>query len=188
MKTILLAGAVALASLSMPATAQAQTVVLTADQQAMYDTWPMERRTVYDAWPADIRTYYWTLPNDRQSMWWMMNDADRVALYEMPMNARDAAWRQHMEMHAAMPNANASATAMTTPSRTTSTSAMPAMRSGGMAQQVPAAHTGEYPPCRGNVQDNCVNPREAGLNYGNRPLQYWPGQPASEMQGTPRRN
>jgi hypothetical protein len=32
------------------------------------------------------------------------------------------------------------------------------------------------------MQDSCVNPREAGLNYGNRPLNYWPGQPASEMK------
>lgn len=37
-----------------------------------------------------------------------------------------------------------------------------------------------YPICKGKIQDECVNPREAGLNYGNRPLKYWPGHPASQ--------
>ena len=69
----------------------------------------------------------------------------------------------------AMPDENASETTMTTPSRTDNTSAMPATR--------------EYPVCGGEVQDSCINPREAGLNYGNRPLEYWPGRPASEIEG-----
>lgn len=38
------------------------------------------------------------------------------------------------------------------------------------------------PICKGDVQDGCINPREAGLNYGNRPLNYWPGKPASSMK------
>ncbi|GGD54138.1 hypothetical protein GRI62_04315 [Erythrobacter arachoides] len=190
MKNLLLAGAFALASLSLPAGAMAQdaSAGMTAQQQAMYNAWPMERRTMYEGWPDGVRTYYWTLDRDRQNMYWMMDDADRIRIYEMPMNERDAAWQQHMEMHAAMPSTNASMTTTTTPSRTTNASAMPAMRSGGMVQQTPAAHSGEYPPCRGTVQDNCVNPREAGLNYGNRPLDYWPGQPASQMDAsTPQR-
>lgn len=39
----------------------------------------------------------------------------------------------------------------------------------------------EYQVCGGDVTDNCINPREAGLNFGNRALDYWPGKPASEM-------
>ena len=39
----------------------------------------------------------------------------------------------------------------------------------------------EYQVCGGDVTDGCINPREAGLNYGNRALDYWPGKPASEM-------
>lgn len=39
----------------------------------------------------------------------------------------------------------------------------------------------EYQVCGGTVTDNCINPREAGLNFGNRALDYWPGKPASEM-------
>lgn len=35
--------------------------------------------------------------------------------------------------------------------------------------------------CMTQEQDNCINPRAAGLNWGDRPLEYWPGQPASQM-------
>lgn len=35
--------------------------------------------------------------------------------------------------------------------------------------------------CMNDSQDNCINPREAGLRWGNRPLAYWPGKPASRM-------
>jgi len=38
-----------------------------------------------------------------------------------------------------------------------------------------------YKVCKGDVQDSCINPRTAGLNFGARDLQYWPGRPASEI-------
>lgn len=38
-----------------------------------------------------------------------------------------------------------------------------------------------YDVCMNADQDSCINPRAAGLNWGNRPLTYWPGQPASSM-------
>lgn len=38
-----------------------------------------------------------------------------------------------------------------------------------------------YEVCMNQEQDSCINPRAAGLNWGNRPLDYWPGQPASSM-------
>ncbi len=34
--------------------------------------------------------------------------------------------------------------------------------------------------CTKTVQDSCINPREAGLDWGNRPLDHWPGKPGSE--------
>lgn len=34
--------------------------------------------------------------------------------------------------------------------------------------------------CMSDAQDDCINPRAAGLNFGNVPLDYWPGKPASE--------
>ena len=35
--------------------------------------------------------------------------------------------------------------------------------------------------CTPDRTDGCVNPREIGLDQGNRPINYWPGKPASEM-------
>ncbi|WP_260923790.1 hypothetical protein [Novosphingobium sp. 9] len=40
-----------------------------------------------------------------------------------------------------------------------------------------------YAVCTKNVQDGCINPRSAGLHFGNVPLDHWPGQPASQMSG-----
>lgn len=36
--------------------------------------------------------------------------------------------------------------------------------------------------CMNDTQDGCINPRAAGLKWGNRPLSYWPGKPASKMK------
>ena len=38
----------------------------------------------------------------------------------------------------------------------------------------PEAAVEDPPFCRGEVQDNCINPREAGENWGNRPLEDFP--------------
>lgn len=38
-----------------------------------------------------------------------------------------------------------------------------------------------YDVCMGDDKDGCINPRAAGLKWGNRPLDHWPGKPASEM-------
>ncbi|WP_198302009.1 hypothetical protein [Croceicoccus marinus] len=37
----------------------------------------------------------------------------------------------------------------------------------------------EYQICASDRQDNCMNPRAAGLARGDRPLRYWPGETAS---------
>ena len=39
-----------------------------------------------------------------------------------------------------------------------------------------------YEVCRQGMTDGCINPREAGLNFGNVPLDRWPGRPASEIR------
>ncbi|WP_338468055.1 hypothetical protein RXV95_05725 [Novosphingobium sp. ZN18A2] len=41
----------------------------------------------------------------------------------------------------------------------------------------------EYEVCTKQMTDSCINPRQAGLNWGNRPLGYWPGKPASDFSG-----
>ena len=146
---------------------------MSAEQQAMYDGWEVDQQTTFDAWPAAAQTYYWTLDDTQQDIWWnALNNDQRVRIVGMNPQARAAAWTSinaQMAENAATPSANASATTETTPSRSANSSASPATR--------------EYPPCRGEVQDSCINPREAGLNYGNRPLNYWPGRPASEIDG-----
>ena len=38
-----------------------------------------------------------------------------------------------------------------------------------------------YKVCRTEAEDGCIQPRAAGLNWGNHPLRHWPGRPASEM-------
>ncbi|MFN2100390.1 hypothetical protein [Altererythrobacter sp. MF3-039] len=41
-----------------------------------------------------------------------------------------------------------------------------------------------YEVCTSDAQDGCINPREAGLKWGNTPLNYWPGKPASKIEGS----
>lgn len=38
-----------------------------------------------------------------------------------------------------------------------------------------------YYLCNEERQDSCINPRDAGFDFGNRELTYWPGKPASEI-------
>lgn len=41
----------------------------------------------------------------------------------------------------------------------------------------------EYQLCSKTVTDSCINPHDAGFNWGNTELSYWPGKPASEIPG-----
>lgn len=41
----------------------------------------------------------------------------------------------------------------------------------------------QYKVCSATVTDSCIQPRQAGLNWGNTPIDYWPGKPASEIPG-----
>ncbi|NCP18793.1 MAG: hypothetical protein GW855_06505 [Erythrobacter sp.] len=54
-----------------------------------------------------------------------------------------------------------------------------------MAQQVPqgdAPMTGDLPICKPDQQTNCINSWDVNRT-GNRPINYWPGRPASEIEG-----
>ena len=37
-----------------------------------------------------------------------------------------------------------------------------------------------YEVCRDGKTDGCINPRDAGLDFGSVPLDHWPGRSASE--------
>ena len=42
----------------------------------------------------------------------------------------------------------------------------------------------DYSVCHAEIQDECINPRAAGLKWGNRAIAYWPGKPASELKAS----
>ena len=192
MNKLILAGAAALAC-AIPAVAQDIAVttsgdvyVMTGDQQTMYDAWPAERQTMYTGWPDTYKTYYWTLTPSQQTGWWALTDDQRTKIYAMTPELRASTWASIEKQMMNMPSANASTTAQV--ATTASVSAGPGnMRfvSNEVVQTTPAAAAAgtAYPPCKGDMQDHCINPREAGLKYGNVPLKYWPGKPASEIPG-----
>jgi hypothetical protein len=196
MNKLILAGAAALAFTAAPAAAQDMAVtaegdvyVLTAPQQTIYDAWPAERKSDYMAWPRDYQAYYWTLTEPQQNGWWVLTPDQRTRVFAMTPEQRVAAWTAIERQMASMPSANASATAQaaTTAAATNAVVGSPRFVSNAVVQTTPSSVNApgmtEYPPCKGDVQDSCINPREAGLNYGNRPLNYWPGKPASEIPG-----
>ena len=39
----------------------------------------------------------------------------------------------------------------------------------------------EYKLCKGGQTDSCINPQDAGFDWGGREIHYWPGRPASEI-------
>lgn len=192
MNKLILAGAAALA-LAIPASAQELAVaadgdvyVLSPSQKPIYDAWPLERRSGYDAWPNTYKNYYWTLPPTQQDAWFMLDDEQRARMLAMTPDARTQAWAAIEQQMDSRPSANASATARAaTTAAAGGTSGEPRFVSGEVLQTTTAATraNGQYPLCSATVQDSCVNPREAGKNYGNRPLNYWPGKPASEIPG-----
>ena len=45
----------------------------------------------------------------------------------------------------------------------------------GMATAVKVGDA-RYPVCMSEREDGCIQPRAAGLGFGERPLGYWPGE------------
>jgi hypothetical protein len=39
----------------------------------------------------------------------------------------------------------------------------------------------EYKLCKGGQTDSCINPQDAGFDWGGKEIRYWPGRPASEI-------
>ena len=193
MNKLILAGAAALAFIAPAAaqdvavTANGDVYVLTDAQQGIFDGWPAERRTVYTTWPSTYQSFYWTLTEPQMNGWWVLTDDQRARLYAMTPEARTAAWASIEQQMESMPSANASTTAQVATTAAAANAVAgrePRMVSGAVLQTTPAAtRTGDYPLCSATVTDSCINPREAGKNYGNRPLNYWPGKPASEIPG-----
>ena len=196
MKTFFAAtAAAALALTAAPTLAQdmddmdGDMVELTTAQQTMYDGWPADRRTTYDAWPMEAQTYYWTLTPAQTEAWWMLNNEQRVRVVGMTEAQRGQAWTSILSQvngtaaPAATATAPASSTAMANASTTATTQGNVVFVSREMAQAPKkAAVTGDLPVCTANQQDGCINSWEKNKT-GNRPLEYWPGRPASQIDG-----
>jgi hypothetical protein len=175
---------------------------MSAPQSDMYDTWPDERRAAYDTWPMTYQEYYWTLDPVQQEGYWALTPDQRGKIYNMTPEQRALAWQSVQQQLAGMtpttPPGQANPPGQGVPTNGVPNPqmanqavqpAMPAKQEyqggpykGALTPPPADAMNKEYPPCKGDMQDSCVNPREAGLNYGNRPLDYWPGKPASEMK------
>ncbi len=177
MNKLILAGAAALSLIAVPGTAQetdAGAYDMNTTQQQMFMNWPDDMRIAYTRWPAELQAYYWTLTPQQQDGWWVLTDDQRNRIFVATPELRAQAW-----------TAIAAQMAASTQPRTTTTTTSGNIRfvSNAVVQQIPPPHQGEYPVCTSDADDNCMNPWEAGRRGPNveRPLQYWPGKPASEM-------
>ncbi|PIW56347.1 MAG: hypothetical protein COW16_01350 [Sphingomonadales bacterium CG12_big_fil_rev_8_21_14_0_65_65_10] len=88
-----------------------------------------------------------------------------------------------MQVQAQVPNATATAATSAAASASTMT---PRFVSKEVTQTTPAGYMAasgdDLPVCKGDQQDGCIN-SWAKNKTGNRPLEYWPGKPASEIPG-----
>lgn len=189
MKTFVFAGAAALAFVAAPVAAdhhmegETETYTLAEDQVVIYDSWPEDRRVVYDAWPYGVQEYYWTLTPAQTEGWWVLTDPQRVRVYEMTPEQRSLAWQQiNNQMSSA---GSETAEAATTAAASASTQQPRFVRS-EVSQTTPAGYSAasseELPVCSEGQQDGCINSWEKN-GTGNRPIDYWPGRPASEIDG-----
>ena len=188
MRTILMAGAAAISMAAIPVTSLAQSDVpgstnsisdkravyeMSEEQKGMYDSWPAEKQSEYESWPYDYQVYYWDLDPMYQPGFWALTPEQRTKIYSMEALDQETAWKSVM----AQLNGETVATAETSSGDVATSYQNSAVVQGNMTAEA----KDEYPVCKGDIQDSCINPRAAGMNWGNRPLDYWPGKPASEM-------
>ncbi|QNE04529.1 hypothetical protein [Croceicoccus marinus] len=178
MRRLLITGA-ALMLGAAPVAIHAQDMApqMTAMQQSQYDSWPAERQAEFMGWPTEYQTYYWTLTPTQQEAYWMLSVDQRSQIATMTPMQQQQTWTAIEAQLSSQPPMAATGTPGTMPSA----NANMVMRSNPVVQNIPPAHQGEYPLCTDGRTNNCINPREAGKNYGNVPLDHWPGQPASQM-------
>ncbi|HKX79611.1 MAG TPA: hypothetical protein VJM34_13920 [Novosphingobium sp.] len=159
MRTILLAGAGALAVLAMPAISVAQSdpapsagvpgsinsvqdkrggYKLTPEQQAAYDAWPADRRTDYETWPNDYQVYYWTLEPDYQTGYWTLTPEQRTQIHGMTPEQRTQAWASITQQLQANPPSSEPASP-TPPNPATANSPVPPAQPND-----PTYHAGPY--------------------------------------------
>lgn len=212
MKRTLMAAAAALAlavpagmASAQDAAAQATTTVaapvLTAEQQTMFDAWPDDRKASYETWPDTYKTYFWTLTPEQQAGWWVLTAEQRARVYAMTPDGRAQAWAAIVAQINGAPAPAPAGTAAPAPAPADTATPMPAPEASTMpapagnmqfvrkemAQPVAASadaaalQSGDLPVCKAGQQDGCINGWEKNRR-GNKPLDHWPGKPASEMK------
>lgn len=205
MRTLLMAGAASLAVLALPAALPAQDTAptadahtgahagMTAEQRARYEAWPLERRTTFDSLDREEQDYFWTLTPERQDIWWTLTRDERAQIRGMDPENHARAWAS-IEQQAAVAAAAEGEAGVLARTNGATTGAQAGMTSGAGADvrglrfesnevvQRVAEAPSEYPICRGDIDDRCINAWEAGQRGPgvNRPLDHWPGRPASE--------
>ena len=199
MRTLLLAGAAALTLAAVPAMAQdtdtdasatatATGSAMTADQQAAHDAWPADQQAAYDAWPTEVQTYYWTLTPSQQKGWWVLTDEQRTKIVSLTPAQQQTAWNSIEAQMGAQATA-ATDTSSDDMSASTATSASGNMQfvksevvqptPGDSSANSTAKESGDLPICKKGQQDGCINGWQKG-HKGTKPLDHWPGKPASD--------
>ena len=176
MRKFFIAGATALMLTATPQIAIGQAApTMTMEQRGAYEGWPADRRTTFDAWPPEYQAYYWTLTPTQQEGWWVLTDEQRAMVIGLDPQQRLRAWQAIEAQLAGAPPPTAAAPAQAVPPMPTSVpqggrtppphpqGADVRYRSDAVIQAInpEPPPPGEYPVCRGDRQDNCINPREA---------------------------
>ncbi|MGH6786850.1 MAG: hypothetical protein ACREBO_08465 [Novosphingobium sp.] len=143
--------------------AQTVTVVLTPEQQVMYDAWSAAEQAGYETWPADYRTYYWTLTPNQQRGWWMLSADQRTQIYVLTPDQRITAWNSiEAQMTAAAPVPAAAPVTRVDAATAAGVVATTTVVSNALPPPPAASLNKTYPVCTRTLQDNCQNPGEGG--------------------------
>ncbi|WP_230291243.1 hypothetical protein [Croceicoccus sp. Ery5] len=167
-KLILTGTALMLGTAPVAIQAQPAAIQLTEAQQSEYAGWSDAKKAELATWPTSYQAYYWDLTPTQQDAYWTLPIERRAQLAAMEPAEEVQAWSEIEAKFAADSTAG-------------TVEPVYLMQSNEMSQAAPPAKAGEYPVCSDGMTDGCINPREAGKDYGNVPLDYWPGKPASQM-------
>ena len=172
-----------------------------ADRRTAYDGWPYDVQEYYWTLEPNQTEGWWMLNDEQRTRIYAMTPEQRTMAWQQistQMNAMQnsqgnsaTSGSNNANMtnpgNSAMSGSNnASMTGNT--ARTTAASAnsmQPRFVRSEVVQTTPGDQgppTGDLPICEDNAQDNCINAWEAGERGPGvtRPLDYWPGQPASQ--------
>ena len=176
-----------------------------ADRRTAYDAWPGTYQTYYWSLTPEQQAGWWVLNDEQRGRVYAMTPAQRTAAWasiSQQMAAQSTATPATTQGSGTMSGQTDMATTTTTTTTTTGTmqsdtgmaASSGAMSSGNiqfvrreMVQtaeanaDAAALASGDLPVCKKNQQDGCINSWEKNRT-GTRPLDRWPGRPASERR------